>query len=553
MLPKKDPRRSAHWKALKSLKKEMQEVSMRQLFAQNPKRFDQFSLRFDEDMLVDFSKHLIDERVMRHLLGVAEDVELPKAMQLMHKGKLINQTEGRAVQHMALRNVSGAPMYAGKEEVMAEVITVLDQMKEFCREVHAGRWTGYGGKPIRQVVNIGIGGSDLGPAMVVEALRPFQVKNIQSHFISNVDGSQIFHTLQGLDPEETLFLIASKTFTTQETMTNAHTARAWLLAHFGEEAAVAKHFVAISTNVEAVKAFGIDEDNMFRFWDWVGGRYSLWSSIGLSIALALGFDNFYSLLEGAHAMDQHFMESPLEQNIPVLLGLLGVWYVNFWEACTHAVLPYDQHLSRFPAFLQQMDMESNGKQVNRRGMRVNYPTGPVVFGEPGTNGQHAFYQLIHQGTSIIPCDFMAALEPHHPYADHHRKLLSNMLAQAEALMRGKTKEEVEQELKGKGLSPKEIEKLLPYKVFEGNKPSTSILYKQLTPRRLGSLIAMYEHKVFVQGIIWNIFSFDQWGVELGKQLASPLLQELEAQPQPAAHDGSTNGLIAYIKAYKHED
>jgi glucose-6-phosphate isomerase len=550
MLPKKDIRRSDHWKALKELKKEMETQSMRSLFEDDPNRFQRFSTYFDKEMVVDFSKHLITDTIWEHLIGAAYDVQLPKAISDMFKGKAINQTEGRAVLHVALRNISGEPMQADKEEVMPEVISVLDQMKEFTEAVHSGRWTGFTGKPIKEVVNIGIGGSDLGPAMVMEALKPYRHKSIRTWFVSNVDGSQITEVLDEIDVEETLFLIASKTFTTQETMTNARTARARLVAQLAAEEAVARHFVAISTNVEAVKAFGIDEENIFRFWDWVGGRYSLWSSIGLSISLGLGFEQFHRLLEGAYAMDQHFHEMPFEKNIPVILALLGVYYVNLWNADSHAVLPYDQHLHRFPAFLQQMDMESNGKQVNRRGVRVNYATGPVIFGEPGTNGQHAFYQLIHQGTHLIPCDFMAAIEPSHELQEHHDILLANMLAQSEALMRGKTEEEVRQELEAKGMDEEAIAKLLPYKVFEGNKPSTSILYRKLDAYRLGSLIAMYEHKVFVQGILWNIFSFDQWGVELGKQLAAPLLKEIQSSPDPTQHDAGTIGLLNFIKTYR---
>ncbi len=553
MLPKKDIRRSDHWKVLKELKKEMETQSMRSLFEADPGRFARFSSYFDKEMLVDFSKHLITDAILEQLIGAAHDVQLPKAIADMFKGKAINQTEDREVLHVALRNTSGSPMEAGKEEIMSEVISVLDQMKEFTEAVHSGKWTGFTGKPIREVVNIGIGGSDLGPAMVMEALKPYKHKSIRTWFVSNVDGSQVSEVLDEIDLEETLFLVASKTFTTQETMTNARTARIRLLAQLGAEEAVARHFVAISTNVEAVKAFGIDEENIFRFWDWVGGRYSLWSSIGLSISLGLGFHHFHRLLEGAYAMDQHFSEMPLEKNIPVILGLLGVYYVNLWNAASHAVLPYDQHLHRFPAFLQQMDMESNGKQVNRRGVRVNYATGPVIFGEPGTNGQHAFYQLIHQGTHLIPCDFLGAIEPTHKLQEHHDILLANMLAQSEALMRGKTAAEVRQELEAKGMDEESITKLIPYKVFEGNKPSTSILYRKLDAYRLGSLIAMYEHKVFVQGILWNIFSFDQWGVELGKQLAAPLLREIQTAPDAAKHDAGTLGLLEFISSYRRHD
>jgi glucose-6-phosphate isomerase len=460
---------------------------------------------------------------------------LGDAIGAMFAGEKINATEGRAVLHTALRNFGTSPVLADGSDVMPDVRRVLAQMQAFCERIHTGEWTGYSGKPIRYIVNIGIGGSDLGPVMVTEALKPYWKQGMQAYFVSNVDGTHIAETLKKITPDETLFLIASKTFTTQETMTNAHTARAWFLEHAGDEAFVAKHFAALSTNQKAVVQFGIDPANMFEFWDWVGGRYSLWSAIGLSIALTIGYENFEQLLHGAYAIDRHLAEEPFRQNIPVIMALVGIWYSNFLGASSEAILPYDQYLHRFAAYFQQGNMESNGKTVDRNGQRVDYTTGPVIWGEPGTNGQHAFYQLIHQGTQLIPCDFIAPAISHNPIGDHHQKLLSNFFAQTEALMNGKTAAECQAE----GVP----EHLLAYKVFEGNKPTNSILVKQITPFVLGELIALYEHKIFVQGVIWNIYSFDQWGVELGKALANKILPELKNDSPVASHDSSTNGLM----------
>ena len=469
----------------------------------------------------------------------------------MFRGVAINQTENRSVLHVALRNRSNTPVKVDGQDVMPEVNKVLAQMRRFADALQGGSWKGYSGKTITDIVNIGIGGSDLGPFMVTEALRPYW-KNITPHFVSNVDGTHIAETLKRVNPETTVFIIASKTFTTQETMTNAESARAWFLEKSNKQGDVAKHFVAVSTNEKAVTAFGIAPENMFPFWDWVGGRYSLWSSIGLSIACTIGFDNFEKLLDGAHAVDNHFRNEPFEKNIPVILALLGIWYNNFYGAGTEAILPYDQYMHRFAAYFQQGNMESNGKSVDRNGEPVHYQTGPVIWGEPGTNGQHAFYQLIHQGTKMIPCDFLAPAISHNPIGDHHEKLLSNFFAQTEALMMGKTREEVEAELTKAGMSPDAIDFHTPFRVFEGNKPTNSILFKTLTPRTLGSLIALYEHKIFVQGAIWNIFSFDQWGVELGKVLAKKILPELSGKEEITSHDASTNGLINYFKRLKSE-
>ena len=467
----------------------------------------------------------------------------------MFSGEIINATEGRPVLHIALRNRSNKPIYAEGKDVMPDVNRVLEQMKTFSEDIISGNWKGFTGKAITDVVNIGIGGSDLGPVMVTEALKAYK-NHLNMHFVSNVDATHIVETLKGLNPETTLFLIASKTFTTQETMTNAHSARDWFLAGGGKESEVAKHFAALSTNTEGVEKFGIDTKNMFEFWDWVGGRYSLWSAIGLSIVLSIGFENFTELLAGAHAMDEHFRTTELEQSLPVALALVGIWYYNFFEAETNAILPYDQYMHRFAAYFQQGDMESNGKHVDRNGNEVDYQTGPIIWGEPGTNGQHAFYQLIHQGTKLIPCDFIAPAQSHNPLGEHHNMLLSNFFAQTEALMNGKTKDEVVAELKKAGKNDEEIEKLAPFKMFEGNRPTNSILLKKITPRSLGSLIAMYEHKIFVQGIIWNIYSFDQWGVELGKQLAGKILPELKDDSEVGTHDSSTNGLINQYKAWR---
>ncbi len=465
----------------------------------------------------------------------------------MFRGEKINFTENRAVLHVALRNRSNEPILADGEDVMPQVNAVLEKMGRFSAAVRGGQWRGHTGKPISDIVNIGIGGSDLGPVMVTEALRPYWQAGLRPHFVSNIDGTHISEALRGLDPETTLFIVASKTFTTQETLTNAHSARDWLLASLGDEAAVARHFVALSTNREAVQAFGIDPENMFEFWDWVGGRYSLWSAIGLSIAITIGMERFEELLAGAHDMDKHFRAAPLEENMPVILGLLGIWYNNFFAAQTHAILPYDQYLHRFPAYFQQGDMESNGKRVDRDGQVVDYSTGPVIWGEPGTNGQHAFYQLIHQGTKLVPADFLAPMESHNPIGRHHEILLSNFFAQTEALMRGKNEDEARAELAAAGLAGEALERLLPHKVFPGNRPTNSLLFRKLTPHTLGRLIALYEHKIFTQGVIWRINSFDQWGVELGKQLAQAILPELQGETPVTGHDSSTNGLINHYK------
>jgi glucose-6-phosphate isomerase len=522
---------------------------MRDLFAADPDRFGRFSIPW-EDMIVDYSKHRITQETMSLLQSLARESEVGAWRDRMFAGEKINFTEDRAVLHVALRNRSGRPVVTGGEDVMPGVRKVLSHMREFSDALRTGAWKGCTGKQITDVVNIGIGGSDLGPVMVTEALKPYAAPGIRSHFVSNVDGTHIAATLKPLAPETTLFIIASKTFTTQETIANARTAREWFLAWVHDEGAIAKHFVALSTNEQEAVKFGIDRRNMFGFWDWVGGRYSLWSAIGLSIAVSIGMDHFEELLAGAYAMDEHFRTAVPEKNIPVILALLGVWYNNFFAAPTHAILPYDQYLHRFPAYFQQGDMESNGKRTSRAGEFVDYATGPVIWGEPGTNGQHAFYQLIHQGTRLIPVDFIAPLVSHNPVGDHHRLLLSNVFAQAEALMKGKTADEVRSELTAAGMKGEAIEKLLPHKVFEGNRPSTTILVQKITPRSLGSLIAMYEHKIFVQGIIWNINSFDQWGVELGKQLAGKILPELESEAPVTSHDSSTRGLINFYKEHR---
>ena len=543
-----NPTGTPAWQKLAKLRQDKKESTLKNLFKE-PRRFDRYSIKW-EDILVDFSKNRIDEEIFESLIALADQTALKEGIAAMFNGEPINQTEGRAVLHTALRNRSNSPIIVDGKDVMPEVNQVLAQMKQFCEDINSGNWKGYTGKPIRSLVNIGIGGSDLGPVMVTEALKPYQNQNIDIYFVSNVDGTHIAETLEGLDPESTLFFIASKTFTTQETMTNAHSARKWFLDHAKDEAAVAKHFVALSTNAEAVAEFGIDTKNMFVFWDWVGGRYSLWSAIGLPIACAIGYDNFEKLLEGAHAMDKHFRETPFEKNIPVILALIGIWNTNFLGASSEAILPYDQYLHRFAAYFQQGNMESNGKYVSRDGKKVDYTTGPIIWGEPGTNGQHAFYQLIHQGTQLIPCDFIAPAISHNPVGDHHVKLLSNFFAQTEALMNGKSLEEVAAEMEKAGKSKEEIEKLAPHKVFEGNRPTNSILVKQIDPFTLGALVAMYEHKIFTQGVIWNIYSFDQWGVELGKVLAKGILPELESEEEITSHDASTNGLINAYKAFR---
>jgi glucose-6-phosphate isomerase len=548
MLPNNNPIESTSWQKLTAHYLEMQAVHMRQLFETNPDRFKQFHLLF-EDILVDFSKNLVSNETLSYLLNLADESQVRESIDAMFGGQRINQTEGRPVLHVALRNRSNKPIYANDEDVMPGVNKVLNQMKSFSGKLLDGTWKGTIGKNITDIVNIGIGGSDLGPLMVTEALRPFH-KNIRPHFVSNIDGTHLVETVKDLNAETTLFIIASKTFTTQETMTNAESAKRWFLEQTSGKGDVARHFVAVSTNEKAVKAFGIASENMFEFWDWVGGRYSLWSAIGLSIVCTIGFENFEQLLEGANAMDNHFRNEPLEKNIPVILALIGIWYGNFFDAHSEAILPYDQYLHRFAAYFQQGNMESNGKSVDRNGQPVLYQTGPVIWGEPGTNGQHAFYQLIHQGTRVIPCDFIAPVISHNPIGDHHAILLSNFFAQTEALMKGKSEEEVHDELKGAGMDQEEISFLTPYKTFTGNRPSNSIMFKKMTPRTLGSLIAMYEHKIFVQGVIWNIFSFDQWGVELGKVLAKKILPELHRQEEVTSHDSSTNGLINYFKRLK---
>ncbi len=532
------------WKELEKQYAETRNAHMRDMFAKNPRRFEEFSVSAG-DLFLDYSKNRIDRKTMDLLIELAKETGVESARDKMFAGEKINITENRAVLHTALRNQSDEPVYVDGKNVMPQIREVLAKMKTFSEAVRNGEWKGATGKEITDVVNIGIGGSDLGPVMVTEALKHYQKDNLHVHFVSNVDGTHMVETLKSLNPETTLFCVASKTFTTQETMTNARTARAWLVGALGEDA-VAKHFVALSTNTEEVKKFGIDTNNMFAFWDWVGGRYSLWSAIGLSIAVAVGFDNFAELLAGAYDMDVHFKTAPLDKNIPVILGLLGVWYHNFFGAEAYAVLPYDQYLHRLPAYLQQADMESNGKGVTRNGVPVHYTTGPILFGEPGTNGQHSFYQLIHQGTHLIPCDFIIPAISLNETGNHHPILISNVLAQAEALMRGKTAQEVRAEFEAKGEPEEKIEKLLNHKIFSGNRPSNMIVVPQITPRTLGKLIAMYEHKIFVQGVIWNVNSYDQWGVELGKQLAGKILPEiLEAKPV-STHDSSTNGLIAKI-------
>lgn len=548
MLPKIDFSKTNAYRYLADHFIQINQHSLKDLFQQDPKRFDKFSVYLD-DMLLDYSKNRVNEETMALLTQLARECQLDEAIEAMFAGEKINETENRAVLHTALRNRSDRPVTVEGQDVMPEIRAVLDRMRDFSTRVVSGEWKGYTGAEITDVVNIGIGGSDLGPVMVTEALKSYKTR-LNVHFVSNVDGTHIAETLQHLNPATTLFLIASKTFTTQETMANAHTARNWFLASGAEESDVAKHFAALSTNEKGVAAFGIDTANMFEFWDWVGGRYSLWSAIGLSICLAIGFQNFEELLAGAHQADQHFRETEFERNIPVILGVLGIWYNNFFDAESHAILPYDQYLHRFAAYFQQGDMESNGKYIDRNGQRVPYQTGPIIWGEPGTNGQHAFYQLIHQGTKLIPCDFIAPAISHHPIGQHHQLLLSNFFAQTEALMNGKEETEVVGELEAAGKTEEEIQALTPFKVFEGNRPTNSILVKQITPRTLGTLIALYEHKIFVQGVIWNVFSFDQWGVELGKQLAGRILPELESDGQVATHDSSTNGLINQYKAWR---
>lgn len=552
MLKNIDPTKTKTWRKLATHYNSNKDMKLDNLFNNDPHRAANLCY-IACDILVDYSKNLIRKETLSLLIELAEETGVSEAIESMFKGELINETEDRAVLHTALRNRSNNPVFIAGEDIMPEVNRVLAKMQNFTEQIHSGKWVGFSGNRITDIVNIGIGGSDLGPVMVAEALKPYWNHGITPHFVSNVDAAHIVETLKNLDPETTLFMIASKTFTTQETMTNAHTARKWFIEKAGSENHIPKHFIAISTNQTAVTDFGIDPENMFTFWDWVGGRYSLWSAIGLSIAVSVGFDNFLQLLEGAHEMDNHFRNTELRNNLPVLSALIGIWYNNFMGAHSQAILPYDQYLHRFAAYLQQADMESNGKSVSRDGKNILYQTGQIIWGEPGTNGQHAFYQLIHQGTKLIPCDFLAPVISQNPSGDHHQKLMANFFAQTEALMMGKNEDQVKQELLEKGLSKEEIEKLLPFKIFRGNKPTTSILYKKLTPKILGSLIALYEHKIFVQGIIWNIYSFDQWGVELGKELAKKILPKLLSHDEEANnHDQSTNGLINYFKKISAE-
>lgn len=544
-----NPSKTSAWAKLTAHFDASKNVTIAEQFAKDSNRFNNFSIKLNDDFLVDFSKNRIDSETIKLLIDLANETELKSAIEAMFTGEKINVTEGRAVLHTALRNRANTPVMVDGKDVMPEVNAVLEKMKNFCNKIISGEWKGYTGKPITDIVNIGIGGSDLGPVMITEALGAYH-NHLKTHFVSNVDGTHIVETLKKLNPETTLFLVASKTFTTQETMTNAMSARTWFLDNAKDMKYVEKHFAALSTNAKAVAEFGIDTNNMFEFWDWVGGRYSSWSAIGMPIALAIGFENFEKLLSGAFEMDQHFKNTEFASNIPVILALIGIWYNNFYKFESEAILPYDQYMSRFPAYFQQGNMESNGKYVDRDGNKVDYQTGPIIWGEPGTNGQHAFYQLIHQGTKIIPCDFIAPAISHNPIGDHHAKLLSNFFAQTEALAFGKTKEQVVNEFEAKGVAKEQYESLVPFKIFEGNRPTNSILVKKVTPETLGKLIAMYEHKIFVQGVIMNIFSFDQWGVELGKQLAGNILPELNSADEITSHDSSTNGLINFYKAVK---
>ncbi|MDD2832945.1 MAG: glucose-6-phosphate isomerase [Methylotenera sp.] len=543
------------WQKLCQHEQEIADLHMRDIFANDPNRFDKYHLKFS-DILFDYSKHRITDETLPLLFQLAREANIEQWRDKMFSGEKINITENRAVLHTALRNRANTPVYVDGHDVMPDVNAVLAQMREFTNKVRSGKWMGYTGKRITDIINIGIGGSDLGPVMVCDALKPYANPDLKVHFVSNIDGAHLMRALNVCNPETTLFIVASKTFTTQETMTNAMSARAWFLNSAKDNAFVAKHFVALSTNTKAVQDFGIDTVNMFAFWDWVGGRYSLWSAIGLSIALYVGMDNFEELLQGAFEMDEHFKTAPLEQNMPVIMALIGVWYNNFFHVDSQAILPYDQGLSRFPAYLQQADMESNGKFICRDGSRVTYKTGPVIWGEAGTNGQHAFYQLIHQGTQIVPADFLIPVHSHYKVSSnghaHHKILLANFLAQTQSLMLGKTKEQARAELEKQGLSGEALESLLPHKMFEGNRPTTSILFDKLTPNTLGKLIALYEHKIFVQGIIWDINSYDQWGVEYGKQIAQQILPQLSNEEIVTNYDSSTNGLINYTKALKIE-
>lgn len=549
MLKSIDPTTTSAWKALQASYQKHHNKTIAQILKDEPNRVEKLSIHFEDDFLVDLSKNRLTQETLEVLYKLADECDLNGAIKAMYSGEKINRTENRAVLHIALRNVSNSPIYVDGKNVMDDVNAVLAKMESFSKKIISGEWKGYTGKAITDVVNIGIGGSDLGPVMITEALRPYK-NHLNMHFVSNVDGTHIVEALKGLNPETTLFLVASKTFTTQETMTNAQTARQWLLDAAKDDKAVALHFVALSTNAKEVEKFGIDTANMFEFWDWVGGRYSSWSAIGLSIVLSIGFENFKQFLAGGHAMDKHFQSTPIEKNIPTLLALIGIWYNNFYGAETEAILPYDQYMHRFAAYFQQGNMESNGKSVDRNGNKTTYTTGPIIWGEPGTNGQHAFYQLIHQGTKLIPCDFIAPAISHNPVGDHHPKLLSNFFAQTEALAFGKTAQQVEQEFLAAGKKLEEVKSIVPFKVFEGNKPTNSILVKKITPYTLGALVAMYEHKIFTQGVILNIFSFDQWGVELGKQLAGRILPELADDKPVSSHDESTNSLINQYKKWR---
>ena len=546
MLKKINPTQTKSWAKLQSNYKTIKNKHMRDMFSDDPDRSSRFSIKVD-DIFIDYSKNIVTEETLKLLGNLSKEVGLKEATDNMFLGEKINETEGRAVLHIALRNTSKKPILVDGKNIMPEINAELDHMEKFSEEIITGSWKGYTGKPIKNIVNIGIGGSDLGPIMVTESLKPYKKQNITPYFVSNIDASHITETLKKVNPETTLFIIASKSFTTQETMTNAQTAREWFLKVAKDPKHVEKHFVAISTNIPAAEKFGIPKENTFKFWDWVGGRYSLWSTIGLSISCSIGFENFKDLLKGAHDMDKHFHEAPFEKNAPAILAMIGVWNTNFLKAKTEAILPYDQYMHRFPAYLQQACMESNGKYIDRKGDKVDYSTSPVVWGEPGTNGQHSFYQLIHQGTEIVPCDFIASAISHNPIGGHHSILLSNFFAQTQALMQGRTEKEVREELKKDGLSEEEVKRLTPFRTFEGNKPTNSILIKKITPRTLGSLIALYEHKVFVQGVVWNIFSFDQWGVQLGKQLSSNILPMLKSNSQISSFDSSTNELINKYK------
>jgi glucose-6-phosphate isomerase len=545
------PTTTRAWLNLKNHFESIKDIHLKDWFAGDCQRFAQFHLEL-EDLIIDYSKNRVTAQTLDYLMDLAREMKLEEAIRKMFGGDKINETENRAVLHTLLRNSKENSFLLENRDLLKEIRETLDQMETFCNAVHTGKKKGCTDKNFRHIVNIGIGGSDLGPVMVTEALKPFKIPGIEVHFVSNVDGSHLAEVLNKISAEETLFIIASKTFTTQETMTNAHSARRWFIDKCPQEGAIATHFVALSTAHQEVEKFGIPVENQFIFWDWVGGRYSLWSSIGLSIALFVGMGNFRKLLSGAEWMDQHFQSAPLAQNAPVILALLGIWYNNFFEAQSHAILPYEQYLHRFPAYLQQADMESNGKSVDKKGQFIGYQTGPIIWGEPGTNGQHAFYQLIHQGTKLIPCDFIAFARSQHPISDHHDKLLANFFAQPEALMNGKDIQEVERELLEANKSSEEIKMLAPHKTFAGNRPSNSLLFKELNPFNLGRLIALYEHKIFVQGVIWNVFSFDQWGVELGKQLANKILPELKEDSDLSAHDSSTSALITIYKTWKRQ-